>query len=252
MDMIEQMFYHVHPMAWTKDDQRRFNATYYRDHRDEEIARVLVRQRATLELLRNLRRVPCADCGGTFPPYCMDFDHRDPAQKSFSLAAGKSLLKNRTTLLEEVAKCDVVCANCHRIRTCKAFMAGTLRPIAFVRDRFPAATPQAQKHRKDWHDRVAVQMKVLDEFRSQACADCGERFPGCSMEFDHRDPARKEYVVSQMPGRYKLAAILAEIAKCDVVCANCHRIRTHRRRIIENAQQLRLIREARTSYKYAA
>lgn len=76
-----------------------------------------VRQRATLQLLRDLRRVPCADCGGIFPPFVMDFDHRDPTQKRFSIAAGKSLLKNRVVLMAEIAKCDIVCANCHAMRT---------------------------------------------------------------------------------------------------------------------------------------
>jgi hypothetical protein len=47
----------------------------------------------------------------------MDFDHRDPSTKSFSLLADKALLKNRNVLIAEVAKCDVVCANCHAERT---------------------------------------------------------------------------------------------------------------------------------------
>jgi hypothetical protein len=97
--------------------QRPYNVRYYWTHRAEEIERVMSRQRATVEWLRDLRRVPCADCGKTNPPYVMDFDHRDPSAKSFSLLADATLLKNRDVLLAEVAKCDVVCANCHAIRT---------------------------------------------------------------------------------------------------------------------------------------
>src|SRR5204863_303358 len=81
------------------------------EHRDEEIERVRVRQAATLEFLRDLRRRPCADCGQNFSPWVMDFDHRDPRTKSFSLAAGHALLKSREVLLAEIAKCDIVCAN---------------------------------------------------------------------------------------------------------------------------------------------
>lgn len=58
---------------------------------------------------------PCMDCGIQYPPYVMDLDHRDPGQKLFTVAqirAGSS-----EKLLAEIAKCDVVCANCHRIRT---------------------------------------------------------------------------------------------------------------------------------------
>lgn len=73
------------------------------------------RQHRTAELIRRLKSQPCADCHKKFPPYVMDFDHRDPNTKRFSMSAGR----NRTINLveEEAKKCDVVCANCHRIRT---------------------------------------------------------------------------------------------------------------------------------------
>lgn len=45
----------------------------------------------------------------------MDLDHRDPLQKRFELSKQKTCSEKR--LLEEIAKCDVVCANCHRERT---------------------------------------------------------------------------------------------------------------------------------------
>ena len=50
------------------------------------------------------------------------------------------------------------------------------------------------------------------------------------MEFDHRDPAEKSQGVTRMVGRASLKRIMAEVAKCDVVCANCHRMRTFVRR----------------------
>ena len=79
---------------------------YYARNRAREIERVVTRQRATVEWLRDLRRVPCPDCGGTFPPHVMDFDHRDPKAKLFSLAADNDYLKNRALLEAEVAKCQ--------------------------------------------------------------------------------------------------------------------------------------------------
>ncbi|MDQ2915063.1 MAG: hypothetical protein M3T56_17705, partial [Chloroflexota bacterium] len=45
-----------------------------------------------------------------------------------------------------------------------------------------------------------------------------------------RDPPEKQYVVSMMVGRTGTEKILAEVAKCDIVCANCHRDRTYRGR----------------------
>lgn len=57
----------------------------------------------------------CLDCGGEFPLCCYDFDHRDPFQKAFaiSLKMGRPLEE----LKIEADKCDLVCRNCHAIRT---------------------------------------------------------------------------------------------------------------------------------------
>lgn len=58
---------------------------------------------------------PCADCGGFFPHYVMDFDHVRGV-KSGGIAQGARNWP-KAKLAEEIAKCDLVCANCHRIRT---------------------------------------------------------------------------------------------------------------------------------------
>lgn len=69
----------------------------------------------TKALLDYLKSRPCADCGGTYPPIAMDFDHRPGETKQFCLSdAG---LRSWPRILDEARKCDVVCANCHRIRT---------------------------------------------------------------------------------------------------------------------------------------
>jgi hypothetical protein len=70
--------------------------------------------------------------------------------------------------------------------------------------------------------------KFRDELRNVPCADCGRRYISDIMEFDHvPERGTKTTHVSQA-GHPK--AILEEAAKCDVVCANCHRLRTARRR----------------------
>jgi hypothetical protein len=59
---------------------------------------------------------PCVDCGGRFPPECMDFDHiveRGPKLFNISKAGGR----NVEGVLAEIAKCDLICANCHRTRS---------------------------------------------------------------------------------------------------------------------------------------
>lgn len=89
-------------MAWGEKDNERQNA-----------GRARVR-----EIIVAAKRVPCADCGGTFRPCVMEFEHRGekhvkiadwPRRVGYGLAA-------IAKLREEIAKCDVLCANCHRLR----------------------------------------------------------------------------------------------------------------------------------------
>jgi hypothetical protein len=67
------------------------------------------------EWLNDMKSVPCADCDQTFPPICMDFDHIE--EKSFDIAYAVVTSRRWSDILEEVEKCELVCANCHRIRT---------------------------------------------------------------------------------------------------------------------------------------
>lgn len=59
-----------------------------------------------------LRQQPCMDCRQNFPQECMEFDHRETKFK-----APTSCAESIQALQEELMKCDIVCANCHRIRT---------------------------------------------------------------------------------------------------------------------------------------
>lgn len=57
----------------------------------------------------------CADCGFKGHPAALEFDHVS-GEKSFNIGEQVGN-RSRKTLWEEIAKCDVVCANCHAIRT---------------------------------------------------------------------------------------------------------------------------------------
>lgn len=56
---------------------------------------------------------------------------------------------------------------------------------------------------------------------------CGKQFPHYVMDLDHRDPNEKVAAVAAIINRGSWRLLLAEIEKCDIVCANCHRERTH-------------------------
>lgn len=203
------------------------------------------------------------------PPHVMDFDHRDPKTKSFNVAAGKSLLKNRAVLEAEI---DIVCANCHRMRTYAAFANGVLRPASFYRS--DVGTREQMRGRLKNRKRFERSSALLRNLCDVPCADCGGRFPWYVMQFDHREPSTKAGNVPQMASRVSLEKLLAGIAKCDIVCTNCHRNRTFlqwqlrgcvvaaasdpskvevRVRLPSPApEQLRLIEESATPYCYAA
>lgn len=66
--------------------------------------------------------------------------------------------------------------------------------------------------------------------------DCLTTFPVEVMDFDHRPGVEKKFNISNAGGR-AWETIEAEIAKCDLVCANCHRLRTIERRQAETADQ---------------
>ena len=69
---------------------------------------------------------------------------------------------------------------------------------------------------------------IVNAAKSRPCADCGLIYPSYVMDFDHVR-GRKLGTNAHMKTYVPPAALAAEIAKCDVVCANCHRIRSHTR-----------------------
>jgi len=66
----------------------------------------------------------------------------------------------------------------------------------------------------------------LVEYKGGQCLDCSGVFPTCCYHFDHRDPLQKSAGIAQMMHR-PIEEIKQEADKCDLVCANCHAIRTY-------------------------
>ena len=60
----------------------------------------------------------CEDCGYNSHAVALDFDHINPREKSFNISARVDLSTVKT-IINEVRKCRVLCANCHRIKTLK-------------------------------------------------------------------------------------------------------------------------------------
>lgn len=80
---------------------------------------------------------------------------------------------------------------------------------------------------------IARREALLEEVRqikSVPCMDCENEYAPWVMQFDHRDGTSKEANVSWLVNNASRARLMAEIEKCDIVCANCHADRTYKRR----------------------
>jgi len=79
-----------------------------------------------------------------------------------------------------------------------------------------------------WHSHTQM-MKYVREYKKNPCTDCQQTFPVECMDFDHLPKFDKKFNLASMIG-YSAEAIEQELAKCELVCSNCHRIRTAARR----------------------
>ena len=100
-----------------------YQRAYYEQNRDKvkrQAAASNQRRRAAhREYIREyLSQHPCVDCGEA-DPVVLEFDHRDPAAKAFNVGEAISKTWRWQVIEEEIAKCDVRCANCHRRRTAR-------------------------------------------------------------------------------------------------------------------------------------
>ena len=80
-----------------------------------------------------------------------------------------------------------------------------------------------KKYRKD------VQNFIRDIKESSPCIDCGVKYPYYVMDFDHLED--KEFGINFLSATGRIGALKKELEKCELVCSNCHRKRTHEREI---------------------
>lgn len=99
-----------------RKNQQEVNARFRLAHPDVDRLTALRSKRIRRQFLRWLKELPCADCKQTYNPVCMDFDH----VRGEKVAHIVVLIERKAAwarLAEEVQKCEIVCANCHRLRT---------------------------------------------------------------------------------------------------------------------------------------
>lgn len=104
-----------------KDCQNKYTKQHYKLNKDTYKKRARIWNKQRLIELRNLiiklKSVPCTDCQIQYDYWIMDFDHLDANEKLANVSRLVNGLKPIEIILEEIKKCEVVCANCHRQRT---------------------------------------------------------------------------------------------------------------------------------------
>lgn len=103
-------------MTYEKEKQREYARQHYFDNKKKYKDRTAFRFRLYMRIAQELKLDPCTDCGNNYPYYVMQFDHRPGMNKQLHISdyhKFSSVIK----FLEEIDKCDLVCANCHAERT---------------------------------------------------------------------------------------------------------------------------------------
>ncbi len=156
------------------------------------------RQRRKAELIAAFGGA-CVYCGYAACVAALEFHHRERTGKEFGLGQFNESLER---LLAEAQKCDLLCANCHRIRH--------------------GLSAAPRKHEAVASQRRERKAKAV-ALMGGACDACGRDGPHQLFEFHHRSAADKDFGISEDGILRSWAAVLAELAKCVMLCANCHR-----------------------------
>jgi hypothetical protein len=103
--------------TWCKQCRRAYDAAYHQNVRPRRIEQAKARHLEFAAWYASLKASkPCADCGEVFHPAAMQWDHRPGVEKVADVSDLRAKTSRRR-ILEEIAKCDLVCANCHAVRT---------------------------------------------------------------------------------------------------------------------------------------
>jgi hypothetical protein len=201
---------------WADPDYRAKSLQWQRARRERQGATVDLRKARTRlrGIVDEWKRRGCIDCGYD-DIRAIDPDHLDGNAKDGHVSRLVQLCASEARIRAELAKCVPRCARCHR-RVTKG-----QRPCAW---RSAAKLPPTWRRRLDHQDRNDAIKLAL------GCADCGWRGWARGLDWDHVRGEKRASIASLIANYRSWPEIEAEMAKCDLVCANCHRIRTADRR----------------------
>lgn len=197
-----------------------FEARGQLHRRQSDQAKQRRRARAREYVIGLLQSLSCIDCGED-DIIVLEFDHVGPKTRAVSalVVEGASLAKVKA----ETRNCEVVCVNCHRkrsaarARTARWRYAINLDDLGYSNgvDELGVARGAARARNARF---------VFDFLSGKRCVDCGLA-ELLVLDFDHLRDKHKP-VMELVMSEASIPRIEAEIAKCEVRCANCHRRKT--------------------------
>lgn len=94
---------------------REYQAKWYKQNRETHYARIKERERKIAQWLQEHKAtLSCEECGQNHPA-TLDFHHKNPKEKDVNIAQAVERGWGKQRILNEIAKCRVLCSNCHRI-----------------------------------------------------------------------------------------------------------------------------------------
>jgi hypothetical protein len=137
------------------------------------------------------QRRGCARCEETTAT-CLEYHHLNPADKKMNIGEMVTYGYSKSAIRTEMEKCEVLCANCHRL-----------------------------EHATEME--MPLHVWVTERKRARGgCSRCDEQRPVC-LDFHHVRGEKEETVSRLVADGRSRETIRQEMAKCDLLCANCHR-----------------------------
>ena len=188
---------------------------YYKNRK----RRIAVKDERRVELRRWFRERKrdeheCARCEESRPA-ALDFHHGgEDKRKGVTQMVNHGYSKTR--IEEEIGRCTVLCANCHRKEHYDGMTPAELPPAPEIEAEIQDSTEtRLRERRRAW--------VVAYKRDSDGCRNCGESNPVC-LDFHHVDE-KVGSISALIAERRSLDTIQRELQKCELLCANCHRER---------------------------
>lgn len=186
---------------WCNDCRKLYRKRFYKINANKISEQSRKKRQERVEWFQTLKRdIPCKDCGKIYEPYCMDFDHIK-GQKIKSVSRMVLEKASKEKILEEIKKCELVCILCHNYRT-------------HIRIK--------EKSKNAYRRDALRNINIINQAKSKPCVICNIQYETFNMQLDHINPEDKYRDVCQLK-HHKKEILLAELKKCQVVCALCHR-----------------------------